>query len=71
MRFVHVAPGAPVVLRAGPLFPADDTNIIPCFSTASLNKSWTRLEHKELRFSSNYFIIKIFYPEFGIWQSSP
>jgi hypothetical protein len=39
IRFVHVAPGAPVVLNAGPLFPADETNMIPCFSTASLNNS--------------------------------
>ncbi len=43
IRFVHVAPGAPVVLNAGPLLPADETNTIPCLSTASLNNSWTRL----------------------------
>lgn len=39
MRFVQVAPGAPTVLNAGPLLPADETNIIPCFSTASLHSS--------------------------------
>jgi len=39
IKFEHVAPGAPVVLNAGPLLPADETKIIPCFSTASLNNS--------------------------------
>jgi hypothetical protein len=39
MRFVQVAPGAPTVLIAGPLLPADETKMIPCFSTASLNIS--------------------------------
>lgn len=37
IKLEHVAPGAPVVDKAGPLFPADETNIIPCFSTTSLN----------------------------------
>ena len=44
IMFVHVAPGAPVVLNAGPLFPADETKIIPYFSTASLNSSCSLLK---------------------------
>jgi hypothetical protein len=37
MGFEHVALDAPVVDKARPLFPADETNIIPCFSTISVN----------------------------------
>jgi hypothetical protein len=37
MRFEHVAPDAPVIDKAGPLFPVDETNIIPCFFPTSLN----------------------------------
>lgn len=44
MTELTVAPGVPHVDKAGPLFPALDTNITPCFVTASDMISQTRLQ---------------------------
>lgn len=38
-----IPPGAPTVDSAGPLFPALDTNIIPCLSTISFIRLITQL----------------------------
>jgi len=41
MTFWQVPPGAPRVVRQGPLLPADETNVRLCFVTASLIASNT------------------------------